>query len=227
MWYWNKRNFEGLSNLAQELDSHPNLTALATYCRLREKGLRREAFSALEAFLIGTRSFDIAAARSAAVAILEANARASGTRQFLTQPLISRFLLPTLRSWMDNEPVASTPVRWLGMLLRDDELLDRALSMCPEDAPVRSMLIERELSSAWYATHHLDETIFLGSVDAVVAALDDARELIANAPEPEALAHLMSRVHYFDALVADWASYSKEPTGSFPEWCAKHAQRRR
>jgi hypothetical protein len=224
MWYDRKRNFEGLSKLAEELDSHPNLAALASYCRFREKGLRREAFSALEDFLAASHLFNGAAARSAAVTLLEANARASGTHQFLTQPLISRFLLPTLRSWMDDEPTTGTPVRWLGMLLRDDELLDRALSICPEDTPVRSMLIERYLYFAEYATHHLDETIFLGSVDGAVTDLAHARELITNAPEPDALAHLASKLHYFDSLIADWMTYSENPTGSFPEWCAERGK---
>jgi hypothetical protein len=219
MHYWNKGNFEGLSKLAEALDSYPNLTALASYCRFREKGLRREAFSALEDFLAAARSFDNAAAGSAAVQILELNAR-SDAHQFLTQPLVTQFLIPTLRSWMDNEPDANTPIRWLGMILRDDELLDRALSICPEDTPVRSMLIERYLCVAEYATHHLDETIFLGSVDAAVTDLAHARELITNAPEPDALAHLASKLHYFDTLIADWTTYSENPTGSFPEWCA-------
>ncbi|MCK1640140.1 hypothetical protein IVA95_21675 [Bradyrhizobium sp. 157] len=225
MHYWNKQNFEGLSKLSEELDANPNLTALASYCRFREKGLRREALSALEDFLLAARSFDSAVARSAVVTILEANARTSGTHQFLTQPLVTRFLVPTLRSRMDDDPAASTPIRWLGILSRDDQLLDRALSMCPEDTPVRKMLIGAELSCAEYATHHLDETIFLGSVDGVVTALARARDLIANAPEPEALAHLTSEVHYFDAMVADWITYSKDPTGSFPEWCTKHGRK--
>jgi hypothetical protein len=225
MFYWNRRNFEDLAKLSEELDSHPNLTALASYCRYREKGLRREAFSALEDFLSVARSFDSAAARSAAVTILESSARASGAHQFLTQPLITRFLLPTLRSWMEEEPTTGTPVRWLGMLSRDDELLGKALSMCPEDISVRKMLIGSDLSCAEYATHHLDETIFLGNVDQVIAALAHAKELIANAPEAESLAHLTSEVHYFDTLIADWLTYSENPTCSFPEWCAKQGRK--
>jgi hypothetical protein len=225
MHYWNKKNFNGLLALSEELDAHPDLAPLANYCRLREKGLRREALSALERFLAASRSLDCAAARSAVVAILESNARARDVHQFLAQPLVTQFLMPTLRAWIDDEPATCVPVRWLGILSPDIELLDRALSMCPEDTPVRKMLIERDLSSADYATHHLDETKFLGSVTEVVTALAHARDLIANAPEPEALAHLTSEVHYFDALVADWTAYSKNPIGSFPEWCAKQGRK--
>jgi hypothetical protein len=68
--------------------------------------------------------------------------RTAEAHQFLAQPLVTQFLIPTLRAWIDDEPAKSVPVRWLGMLSRDNELLDRALSMCPEDIPVRKMLIE-------------------------------------------------------------------------------------
>ncbi|MCA6117636.1 hypothetical protein J6524_22585 [Bradyrhizobium sp. WSM 1738] len=116
-------------------------------------------------------------------------------------------------------------MRWLGILSRDNELLGKALSMCPEDIPVRKMLIQSDLSCAEHATHHLDETVFLGNVDAVIAALAHAKELITNAPEAEALAHLTSEVHYFDTLIADWITYTKDPTGSFLEWCEKQGRK--
>ncbi|WP_338698512.1 hypothetical protein V5279_14895 [Bradyrhizobium sp. 26S5] len=220
MHYWNRANFEGLLELSKQLDVHPNLTSLASYCRLREKGMRREAFSALEQFLALTQSIDSASARSAAVAILELNARTRDAHQFLTQPLITRFLVPTLQAWIDDEPAASTPIRWLGIVSRDNRLLERALSMCPEDIPVRLMLIDAELSVADYATHHLDESLFLGSVDEVIAALAHARDLIASAPEAPPFADRASEVRYFDAQLADWIAFSKHRAGTFPEWCA-------
>jgi hypothetical protein len=151
--------------------------------------------------------------------------RTAEAHQFLAQPLVTQFLIPTLRAWIDDEPAKSVPVRWLGMLSRDNELLDRALSMCPEDIPVRKMLIEHDLSCAGYATHHLDENLFLGGVDEVITALAHAKDLMTNAPDSEPLACLTSEVQYFDVLVADWIAYSKNPVGSFPEWCAKQGRK--
>lgn len=221
MYYWNNDNFEGLLALAESLDAHSDLKPLASYCRYREQGLRREAFSALERFLVASSSFDSAAARRAAIEILEANSRSSKTHQFLTQPLTARFLVPTLKAWMEEDAVTTLPVRWLGMLNRDPELLTRALSGFPEDMPVRRMLIDFALGGVDYATHHLDESFFLGSVDEATSALERARRLIAEAPDPEALAYLTSEVQHFDRLIADWKAYSENPTGGFPEWCAK------
>lgn len=157
MYYWNKDNFEGLLQLAESFEAQDQLQPLAAYCRFRELGLRRDAFNALEQYLDAARSFERATARSAAVQILEANARTKGVHQFLTQPLINRFLLPTLTAWMHEDGNANVPVRWLGILGHDRDLLAKALAMCPEDTPVRKRLIDYALGDVEYATHHLDE----------------------------------------------------------------------
>jgi hypothetical protein len=224
VYYWNKQNFEGLTELSQELTRHPNLDLLAQYCTFREQGLRREAFSTLERFLVAAQSFDSLTARSAALNILELNARAVKVHQFLTQPLITRFLTPTLEAWIRAEPETSAPVRWLGILAHDDALLDKALAMRPEDTPVRKLLIKRDLSWAEFATHHLDESHFIGDVDETVAALERARSLIVTAPDPEKLSALEAEVRYLDDLVADWKVYRENVVGTFSEWCAKRGR---
>ncbi|WP_296267560.1 hypothetical protein [Pseudomonas sp. UBA6562] len=224
MHYWNKTNFQGLLAVADSLQAHPELKALASYCRYREQGLRRQAFAELERFLAASRSFDNAIARGAAIEILEANMRTSGAHQFLTQPLVARFLRPTLQDWMEDDAEASLPVRWLGMLDRDAELLTRALSACPEDLPVRKILIDFALGWVDHATHHLDESVFLGSPEEAILALERAKGLIAEAADPEALDHLRDEVRYFEHLVADWKAFLQAPTGSFPEWCSERGR---
>lgn len=219
MYYWNKTNFEGLLSLADSLDAHPELGPIAGYCRYREQGLRREAFAELERFLVASRSFDSVTARGAALEILEANARIPESHQFLTHPLTARFLEPTLRSWMEEDAGAHLPVRWLGLLTRDPDLLNKALSACPEDLPVRKILIGFALGWADYATHHLDESSFIGSIDQATSALTRARSLLATAPEREPLAYLTDELDYFDRLITDWIAYSEHPSGNFPEWC--------
>ncbi|ALM85992.1 hypothetical protein ASB57_26290 [Bordetella sp. N] len=220
MYYWNKDNFEGLLQIAQQLEADEHLKPLAAYCRFRELGLRRDAFLALERYLEETRSFDSSTARLATTQILEINARTQGVHHFLAQPLIKRFLLPTLEAWMREDTNACAPVRWLGMLNRDRELLARALSMCPDDVPVRTLLIDFAIGDVDHATHHLDESVFIGSLEYAAAALELARTLIADAPAAEAVARRSSELRYFDCLIEDWRAYSEHALGSFPEWCA-------
>lgn len=219
MHYWNKANFDGLSKLATEFDIHAMLKPLANYCRLRERGLRGDAFSALDGFLVAAQSFDTETARFVAVRILECATGAHGVHQILTQPLITRFLFPTLKAWMDAEPNTNVPVRWLGILSRDTALLAKALSMCPGDVAVRTLLIAEKLSIAEFATHHLDETVFLGKVEDAIVALGEAKALIDTAPDSNPFGWLESELHHLSAQIADWLAYSDAPEGSFPEWC--------
>lgn len=226
--YWNQPNFEGLLTLATHFETQPGLHALAQYCRMREKGLRREAFSALEQFLAATLSFDTATRRTAAVDIFEANARTHEAHQFLSQPLLSRFLLPTLKAWADEQPSAQVPLRWLGLQLNEQALLVRALALCPADIPVRMRLINHYLSSADHATHHLDESHFIGNVDYARDELARAQVLISSAAEPERLHHLQTELLEYQNLIADWVAYceskSKTPCDSFPQWCAEQGR---
>lgn len=73
----------------------------------------------------------------------------------------------------------------LGLLNRDPELLNRALSGFPEDMAVRRILIDFALGGVGHATHHLDESFFLRSVDEATSALERARRLIAEALIPK------------------------------------------
>lgn len=225
MYYWNKSNFEGLLKLADEFDKFTELQLLANYCRLREQGLRRSAFQTLDAFLEASHTFNESTARITAVKILESNALTTEAHQFLTQPLMTQFLNPTLRAWMDAEPEANVPVRWLGMMSRDYTLLETALLMDPDDVPVRKLLIERELSIADWITHHLDESVLLGPVENVVIAMQRAKNLIAGSSDPDAFAYFNLDVHYYCALVEDWKAYSDSREGSFADWCEKKGRK--
>jgi hypothetical protein len=220
MHYWNKDNFEGLADLARDLEARERCGHLAEYCRCRHSGLRREAFAALERFLADAKGWEPAAAREIAITILELRARTPQAHQFLTQPLLERFLLPTLKAWVEDAPTSLIPVRWLGILNHDPSLLSRVLAASPDDIPVRRILTELQLSQADYATHHLVEGTFLGDPDATRAALARATTLVEASPQPEAVADLSSEIEHYEGLVADWLAYCASPEGTFPDWCA-------
>ncbi|WP_131857467.1 hypothetical protein [Bosea sp. BK604] len=227
MYHSNRRNFEGLDALAEELRAHPRLRLLGDYCGLRSRGLRRQALAALEQFLKLASEFDGPEARAAAVDILELHDRTKEAHQFLAQPLRARFLFPVLETWMEDEPGSITPLRWLGFLKHSDHLLARALAMAPDDLPVRRRLVERTLHHINYATHHLDENFFIGSVDETVEDLKSLGTYIEGAPDPVLFAAAAGELRYFEALVADWIAFSREGAGSFPAWCAERKRKYR
>ncbi|MBD9677569.1 hypothetical protein IB274_12730 [Pseudomonas sp. PDM18] len=221
MHFWNQENFEGLERLADELAGLPGLQALADYARARSRGVRREAFAALEGFLRNAPAPDSQSARELSLQILTLHSQTREAHQFLAQPLLARFLFPTLQAWIDSEPTAHAPLRWLGLLQNDGDLLRRALAARPEDVAVRFRLIDFALGAADYATHHLDEGFFIGEPAEAREALDLAARLINEAPDASPFARQVEEGVQLSALLDDWLTYSAQPEGDFAAWCAE------
>lgn len=219
MYYWNQDNFEGLERLADELASLPGLQALADYARARSRGLRREAFAALEGFLRNAPAPDSLPARELSLQILTLHSQTREAHQFLAQPLLARFLLPTLQTWIDGEPTAHAPLRWLGLLQNDGDLLRRALATASDDVAVRYRLIDFALGAADYAMHHLDEGFFIGEPAEARAALETVTQLVEEAPDARPYVRHTEEAVQLAAMLNDWLAYSAAPEGSFVDWC--------
>lgn len=222
MYYWNQDNFEGLIQVAAALDGSPLTTPLAEYCRLREKGLRRQAFQAMDAFLTLARQWDAATAREVTQRILELNARTPRAHQFLCQPLLTRFVKPTLENWLIEDDRSQIALRWLGILSGDFELLRKALDLKPEDIPVRQKLVNRLLDYPDFVTHHIGESKLCGDLEDAKTELVSARSVVEAAPDPGPFARLLVDVEMFEALLEHWESYIANPAGTFPAWCEEH-----
>lgn len=221
MHYWNKANFEGMLQLAEALGSDERLSSLAEYCRCRERGLRREAFAALEQFLGACSQWKSSDARWICQRALEVHARTPEAHQFLSQPLLTRFILPVLEAWLADEPRSQTALRWLGILRHDAAFLTQALALSPEDVFVRRRLAEWHLSDVEHATHHLGENQLLGNIIETRQSLASARAVVDGAPDSTPLADLAAEISEFESMLDDWESYCETPEGTFSEWCAK------
>ena len=204
--------------MAERLGQDPELTGLAAYCSLREKGLRTQAFDALQAWLDSTARWPREKSRTVCTRILEASGR---TRPdvFLSHPLLIQFIRPTLLRWIEDEPDAGTPHRWLGLLDSDAALLRRALELNPSDFAVRKRLVDFALGQVDYQTHHLYEDLFIGELDEALGALETAKELLQAAPDPERFADHSAEAAELEQLLADWTAYRISPEGTFIEWC--------
>ena len=219
MYYWNKDNFEGLLQVAGALESVPQLAPLAEYCRLRERGLRKQAFAALRKFLSDAKTWVPEHARERVVTIVELHARIPKAHTFMSNPLWEQLVLPVLETWVRECPADIIPMRWLGLLKRNTEYLRSALAILPEDIPVRRKLVDLALADVEFATHHLDETVFLGSVDDAAAALREAGEWLNAATPVEMFADLRQNFEHLNQVLLDWKAYQAAPDGSFPQWC--------
>ncbi len=212
-------NFEGLTELAADLRSDPLLAGLVRYCELREQGLRADAFAVLERFITDALSCDDQVQRALVLRILKAQARMAEVHQFLSYPLRRRLVEHVLANWSEADPRDTIPVVELALLRQDPPLLDRALQMCPSDDRVRACLVSYLVERVDFATHHLNESKFLGSVADAVASLDQAEHHISNAVDPSGMIRLSERVAELRALLSNWTDYQRSPEGTFPEWC--------
>jgi len=219
MYYWNKDSFVGLLELAHELEARAELAALAEYCVLREKGLRAQSLSRLKDFLNESVLWNTNLARRNVLIILQANARNRSAHQFMTYPLLKQLIYPTLERWIAEEPTAVEPLRWLGLLRSDTGALRRALSLAPNDIPVRRSLVNFELDVADHSTHHLSESILLLSVEETRESIANAKQWIDTAPDIRPFDDLIAEIDEYEQMLDDWFAYNKSPVGTFPEWC--------
>lgn len=225
MWYWNQANFECLAEAAAALTGH-ELGHLAEYCRMRERGLRKEAFQQLQLFLDEARQWDANRSRQTCVLILEVDARLTGLHGLLTFPLTQQFVFPVLEGWLEDESDSQLAMRWLGLLRGEKELLERAIRLREDDVPVRKKLIDLWLRTADNATHHLGESVFLSDVAIVKHDLARAREILERAPDPQPLDYSRQEIVDYEALVADWEAYCVDKKGTFPDWCKEQGRPR-
>jgi len=219
MHYWNKDNFEGLLELARELEKVHELTALAEYCNLRQKGLRAQSFAKLSDFLNEATLWNIDRARRNVLTILQAQAQIPAAHQFVSHPLLTRLIYPTLEQWKLDEPSAIEPLRWLGLLRSDRDALSRALALAPGDIASRRRLISLALADADYATHHLSESVLLLSVEEARAAIATVKQLLASAPDIQQFTDLEAEAAADEQMIDDWVAYRQSPVGTFPQWC--------
>jgi hypothetical protein len=219
MHYWNVKNFEGLCDLGNEFSSVPYLSGLAEYCSLREKGLRAEAFKVLEKFIREASGRETDVKRRMVIDILIANSRTPEAHQFLTHPILTKLLYPTLEKWLSDSPSALEPLRWLGLMRSEVKNLEAALSIDPSDVPVRRRLVDMELSKVDYATHHLDESVLLAPLEECRSSLFRAKTLIQGACESKPFADLYGELKEYEQMLDDWVLFNESEYKDFPKWC--------
>jgi hypothetical protein len=127
----------------------------AEYCRLREKGLRKQAFEKMSAFLKEFREFSFERKKNFADFIFRlADSVPDADYGPLPTPL-SAELKPVLLEWTEHESRDSNPFRWMGRYGGDFSYLDKALEIDPTDDKARIIIIGHFLDIIWHSTHHL------------------------------------------------------------------------
>jgi hypothetical protein len=197
--------------LAEEAAERPGWTSFATYCRLRGKGLRRDAFVALDAFIAEAVLWSLAERVAFALWVGERRRAYGGQAEaVLPVPLFRLLVRPTLEDWSAASPADPWPWVWLARLSTGgstyhapaEPYLREALKRDPGLEPARIDLIENLLRDVTYNQHELPWG-YIGDAAEDVAGLDEAEAMMVGLPLEVEL-DLRPRVVLARKAARDW-----------------------
>lgn len=177
MHYWRKGMFEALLAVAGAAEGIPAWRDYATYCRLRERGLRLESLQSLEAFIGRLVDSDFEQRLAFVRWVMPRSDSASGGDLLVPRPLYDRLIGPTLREWSQRRPTEAEPYYWLGMREHRREDLRHAVALDPR-------LTEARVRLAGYLLADVEHAERIGrEVSGVGTTIREANELIGGLPE--------------------------------------------
>lgn len=201
-----------------ELANAANVLGLSQYCSLRAKGLRKEAMRALAGFLDSATELPFIDRRAFILSLTEHRKAFSDPRLLCPEPLVKRLALPTLKDWLQADPVSATAHFLLGMYsfgiaataagATPIECFRKAISLDPKHQGARGALVD--LVSNWvrYAQHELPFG-YIGPAEEDVMALQEALFVLRGTDKTpqrfEAEAELRSMLGQAESWIASRA----------------------
>lgn len=221
MWYWRKENYEGLLSFAQEIESNSELADYAKYCVLREKGLRKEAFSNLNRFIGSAVTWPLSKRYAFVDLLFTVQHGNSNIYDLMPQPLLKRLVEPTLQQWVQANPEDPSGYRWLG----DEENWRIALSLDENDQISLVRLVERLIYNSYFSTHHLPDG-YIGNPSEDMMELNEALGLLPKIQDQSLKDKLARELGDYKELVENYLQYSKSRfVGSFERWADLYSKR--
>lgn len=218
MYYWNQANFEGLRELGEAMQSRQGLGYLAQYCLLRERGLRKQAMTALLVFIRDTSARPLAEQRDLACELTRLHFENRNVHQLVAEPLRA-YLQGVFASWCAEFPELAEPYRWLGVLSRDTQHFETALKFDAEDRIALGWLTSEALNAVDFATHHLGEGRLLGTLDDAYGWLERASSYASRLQAGTAQTNFLEEIADYRELLDAWRAYcALAPEQSFPDW---------
>ncbi len=221
VWYWNQSNFEGLLAVGDSIATEVLWRSFADYCSLREKGLRKQALASIDRLICQSADWTDEERRRFTNWIYETHLGSPEVHQLIVTPLNQQLLIPTLETWIADDPANATPRRWLGFATGNYTHFTEALSRNPKDDISRYRLAWGHLDDVDYQCHHLPE-YFIGDPADALKLLDDARDLCKCFCDPRLMPSLEVKLTILYGKVNDWITFQESGGNSFSDWCRKN-----
>lgn len=208
MRYWRKDAFEGLEAIAAAADAVPEWAGYVRYCRLRERGLRKQALHEATAFAEATVKAPFEDRLRFVQWLLEwedgackEGAPYTGATQLLRpRPVHQRIIAPTLQEWAEREATEAEPLFRLGEYRA-------ALDRNPHHVRSRLALAKKLLGFASYSTHELPAWGYVGDPEEGLADLKEAELLLLDVPPSRDRTQMGLRIEVERAVTQSWIDY--------------------
>lgn len=217
MWYWNRDNFVGLTQLAIALREDNRCAEIADYCSLRAQGLRKQALNSLRAFLEAFDAWPDAHRQEWAHGLMELQLAHPEVHQLIAHPL-QETLIAIFEKWAETEPSNPSPCRWLGILTHSPEWFKNALTRDKGDEYSRWRAADSFIGRAEHACHHIPE-YFIGEPADATKWLDDAEAVLAPIADTIRGRSAMKELNLARQKLDDWIGFQASDSDSFDEWC--------
>jgi hypothetical protein len=206
--------------LAQEAGSVPDWEDYAAYCRLRERGLRNQAFSRLESFIDRATKWSFQTQREFVLWLCkEMDSIKDADYGPYPTPLRTRLFAPFFDEWLRREPNNDEAYVLCARHLGEPRFYQRALEINPKNQRARIALAEECIYDTWYATHHFPH-FFIGDEVKTTKTVQQARSHISSIEDPERQRQLLNELADLEQLLNDWIAFKQQGADDFQAWCA-------
>ena len=152
MYFWRDTYFKVLTEAANYASAIPAWDEYASFCKLIEKGLRKDALAHLELFIKSAAGWPPSEKKEFVSWLYHfAYEHRDDSYLLMPHPLRVKFLEPALAEWMVREPESGEPHRWLGTV----DHLEEAINLDPTDEIARERMVNLILGGVGSAQNHL------------------------------------------------------------------------
>lgn len=193
------------------------------FCMLKEKGLRRESFKELTLFIEEANQWNDEDQMDFALWLFTLLEDSDDVHFVLVHPLEEHLLKPILSKWIEHFPSDSRPYRWHGLFLQSEESrghLQKAWELGGSSEQLCLVkLIDFNIDSLWYSTHHLSEDLYLGDVQEDTNTIMETYELNASVQDLQVKQNVKLELQHYKELLKNWTAFTKERKEGFVQWC--------
>jgi hypothetical protein len=193
------------------------------FCRLKEKGLRKEAFKSLISFIEEVKGWEIKRQLKFVVWLFGWFEVSDDIHLVLVHPLKEQLMKPMLEEWFILDPKDPRPYRWYGLYLNSEDTI-KYLKLAIEiggnkEQQALVKLIGIYFHSLWYSFHHISEDLYLGEVNEDTLIIEIIENLIIEVNSEQYKKEFIEDLLYYKNILSDWVEFKQKTSKGFVNWC--------